>query len=459
MNLVTRGIRNAFRNAVRTLSIVIILGLSIGLALCMIIARQAVSDKIANVKSSVGTTITVSPAGSQGFEGGGNPLTNDQVKTVASITNVSSVLATLRDRLTSSDTNLVSSIDAGSLGRRNAGSSGVGFQFAGRLRGDPNSDGSVMRTFTPPVEVTGTNSLALASVYGGNKVTYTSGAALDPTKDADVAVVGKNLATKNNLSVGSTFTAYSTSIKVVGIYDTGTEFSNNGVIMALPTVQRLSSQTNDVTAMTATVNSIDNVSSVAGAIKGKLGSAADVVSDQQTTQAAVVPLENVKTIATYSLMAALIAGAVIILLTMVMIVRERRREIGVVKAIGSSNLATMIQFMVESMTLTLIGLIVGLIIAVAASSPITNALVQTSSSNSSSLGQQARPAGGSRGFGTNLTGGITNARRSLKSIKTPLGWSLIGEGVIAALVIAIVGSAVPAYFISRVRPSEVMRAE
>ena len=77
MNPVSRGIRNAFRNSIRTFSIVIILGLSVGLALSMLVARQAVQEKINTVKTSIGNTVSIAPAGVQGFQGGGEPLTND----------------------------------------------------------------------------------------------------------------------------------------------------------------------------------------------------------------------------------------------------------------------------------------------------------------------------------------------------------------------------------------------
>lgn len=456
MNTVSRGIRNAFRNGIRTFSIVVILGLSIGLALSMLVARQAVNDKITSVKSSIGNTIAVSPAGARGFEGGGTPLTSTQATTVSAISHVSSVTATLSDRLTSTTTNLVSSVEAGALGQRNASNSGVQFQAPPQSDSSSSSSSSSTsetRTFTPPVTVTGVNDLSKASVYGGSSVTYTSGAALDPTQNKNVAVVGKSLADKNSLSVGSTFTMYGTTMTVVGIYDTGTSFSNNGLIVALSTLQGLSSQTGEVTSMTVTVDSIDNVDTTVAAIKTSLGTAADVTSEQAAAATAVAPLENVKTIATYSLIGALVAGAVIVLLTMVMIVRERRREIGVVKAIGSSNASTMIQFMVESTTLTIMGLIVGLGFAVAAAAPITSALVDTSTSSASSTSsQQAGPGRGMRVAARGLGQSVQAVQASMKP-------EVILYGVGAALLIAIVGSAVPAYAISRVRPSEVMRTE
>jgi putative ABC transport system permease protein len=465
MNVVTRGIRNAFRNAIRTFSIVVILGLSVGLALAMLVARQAVNQKIASVKSSIGNTISVSPAGSRGFEGGGEPLTTDQIKKVSSLANVSSVLETLSDRLTTSDTNLQSAIEAGSLGQRASGNNGTGFTappegFSGE-RSESSSDGSgsstVTRTFTPPVTVTGVNSLAAASTYGGSTVSYTSGVPIDPTKDANIAVIGKALADKNNLKVGSTFTAYNTTITVKGIYDTGNTFSNGGLIMPLTTVQRLSGQTNDVNSATVTVNSVDNIDGVVTAVKSALGSSADVVSNQDTAKEAIAPLENVKSISMFSLIGALVAGAVIILLTMTMIVRERRREIGVMKAIGASNLKTMFQFVTESITLTVLGLAVGLAIGIAAANPITKMLVNNSSSSSTASQTAAGPGvgairGGFRRLGSENT---TN----IKNIETSVGWDIIGYGVGAAFAIAIVGSALPALFISKIRPAEVMRAE
>src|SRR5580698_8144994 len=100
MNVVSRGIRNAFRNVIRTFSIVVILGLSIGLSLAMLVAHQAVGEKIKAVKSSVGNTVSISPAGSRGFEGGGNPLTEQQLNGIKSMAHVVSIEESLSDRLT-----------------------------------------------------------------------------------------------------------------------------------------------------------------------------------------------------------------------------------------------------------------------------------------------------------------------------------------------------------------------
>jgi putative ABC transport system permease protein len=435
------------------------------LALAMLVARQSVQDKITSVKSSIGNTVSIAPAGAQGFQGGGEPLTADSLAKVTQVSNVTKVTQTLSDRLTTETTNLVSSIDPGTLGKRAGGNSGVGFSQgpSNDTGGRPPQAGTstgpqVTRTFTPPVIVTGTNDTTTASAYGGDKVTFTSGSAIDASKDEDKAVLGKALAEKNKLSVGSTFTAYGKPITVAGIYDTGNSFANNGVIMSISSLQRLSSQVGSVTAATATINNIDNLDSAVTSIKSALGSTADVTSNQDTAKQAIAPLESVKTISTFSLIGAVAAGAVIILLTMVMIVRERRREIGVYKAIGASNLKIMFQFMTEAVTLTVLGLAAGLIIGIAAASPVTNVLVKNSNSSTSQTTQGPVRLAGAGGPGR-IFSTSSSALTSARDIQASVGWSILGYGAVTAFLIAIIGSAIPSLLISKVRPAEVMRAE
>lgn len=447
MNVISRGIRNAFRNTIRTASIVTILGLSIGLSLAMLVAHQAVGDKITSVKASVGNTVSISPAGARGFEGGGNALTAAQLSKVKSLDHVTSVTESLSDRLTTDNTNLQSAVDAGSLGRRFA-------QNDGGLRIAAPADGSqpgTITTFTPPVTVNGTtNPTDLSSGFGGGGTfTLKSGKVFNGTSSDNVALVGTTLASKNNLKVGSTFTAYGQTITVAGIFDAGNTFSNNQVIMPLATAQTLSAQPGAITSATVKVDSISNVASVTSAAEKQLGSAADVTNAAEEAQNTIKPLENIQTISLYSLIGAIGAGAIIILLTMVMIVRERRREIGVIKAIGASNVKVVGQFSVEAVTLTVLGAFIGIMLGVAAANPITNLLV-TNSSNSVQGGRMMAAPG--RGFG----GGFG---RSLSNIHAAVGWDIILYGLGAAIVIAIIGSALASFFIAKIRPAEVMRVE
>jgi putative ABC transport system permease protein len=430
----------------------------------MLVARQAVSSKINSVNANVGTDVTISPAGFRGFTGGGSPLTQAQLNSIPNMAHVVAMSESLNDRLTSSNTNLVSSISAGTLGARFSQNSGGGFV-----------GGSLNATFTPPVTVTGTTDPTnLSNTTGGGTFKLTSGSVFDSKSSADVALVGSDLAAKNNLKTGSTFTAYGTTVTVSGIFDAGNTFSNSQLIMPLATLQTLSSQPGDLTSAVAQVDNLNNVKSVSDAISKQLGSSADVTDSIQQAQSTIAPLNNIRTITLYSLIGALVAGAVIIFLIMIMIVRERRREIGVLKAIGASNVSVMLQFMSEAITLTLLGAIIGILIGVAAANPITKLLVTNESSQSSSEVQgfsghfsQANGRGFSFSGGGNAPISITNGthgsfrgiRNSLSNIQAVVGWSIVVYGILSAIVIAIIGSAAASILIAKVRPAEVMRSE
>jgi putative ABC transport system permease protein len=143
-----------------------------------------------------------------------------------------------------------------------------------------------------------------------------------------------------------------------------------------------------------------------------------------------------------------------------MFVRERRREIGVLKAIGSSNIKIVSQFTVESLVLTLLSSIIGMALGFAFSNPVLKVLVTNSESSTTAGqgggGQFARGAGG---LAARFGGGISSAGNTLRDIHAGVGLNVILYGLLAAVVIAIIGSAIPSFFIAKVRPAEVMRAE
>jgi len=486
MSVFSRGVRNAFRNSIRTFSIVVILGLSIAMALAMLLARDAVKTRIASVESSIGNVITISPAGLRGFQGGGEPLTDDQLNKVASMPHVVGMTKTLQDRLTAQDTNLQSSLQLGSLGRRfgrqdaqdaqgGGGEGGGGGGFGGLFGGGAGAaggaggagGGGLPTNFTAPVIVVGTTDPTTLQSVASGKVTLTQGSVFSADSDEDKALLGTALATKNNLAVGSTFTAYNETITVSGLFSTGNTFGDSTAVLPLKTLQRLSGQANDVTAAVVQVDSINNVDVAETAIKAALGTSADVVSQQDTSQQALGPLDNIKSISSFSLTGAVVAGAAIIFLTMLMIVRERRREIAVLKAIGAPNRKVVSQFIFESLTFTALAGVVGVVGGVVAANPITRLLVNTNDNTTTAAAGRQFGGGGGGGGGAALRQagralGRLAARPSalnLNTIRASVGWNVFLYGLLAALVIAVVGAAIPAYLISRIRPAEVLRGE
>lgn len=462
MNPLTRGVRNTFRNGIRAFSIIAILAVIIGLALAMLIARGAVNDKIASVKSSIGNTITVSPAGVRGFEGGGTPLTSADVAKIAATAHVASTVSTLSARLSSTDTNLTSALPTGPAGEQPAtDNTGAGTTDTT----GPSTTTDVTETaqrfggFTPSIQVTGTTDFSSVGDIG--TVTLASGSQIDAAGSANEALVGQELATANNLTVGSTFTMYGQTVTVKGIMNTAkNRFAGNAIIVPLKTLQTLASEAGEVTSVIVTVDSIDNEAATVSALQSSLGSSADVVSSQTQAANAVEPLQSIANLSVFVLIASVLVGAVVILLIMVMIVRERRREIGVMKAIGAGNGTVSLQFMVEAVTMTVIAGVAGIILAVVAAGPITNALVTNASTSSSAAGVPGAMGRAGRAFrGGGFGRAFGTAATNIRNVTTHIDWTIVLWGMGAALVIAIIGSFVASLWVARIKPAEAVRAE
>jgi putative ABC transport system permease protein len=488
VSVLARSIGNAFRNKVRTAAVVAVLAVAIGLALAMLVANQAVGAKVQELNASVGTVLTVNPAGGQGFEGGGEPLTSAQAATAAAVPNVTGVVGTKALRLrnaaeaaaqtaagtqggpgggqggpggasaTTLTTSLIAAVDAGTLGNRNQAANGS------------TTTQAVPRSL--PITATGTGAEVDST---GKALAITDGTGLGDYAAASTnALLGTTLAEKNGLSVGSTFTINDQTFTVAGLFDSGTTFGNNALYVTLPAAQTLAALPDELSSMIVTVNSMENVDAAQAALQSALGTdKADVTPGQRGLETAVSSLDSVKNISFIAFVAALATAGLIILLIMVMLVRERRREIGVLKAIGAPNRTIGLQFVLEALVLVALGSAVGAAVASFASGGIASALISTNTGTTAATtagrgaavagaaGGAGFPAGGA-GFpgGAGLPGGpLGGASQLLTSVTASASPGVIAAGVAAVFGVAIIGSLVPALLTARIRPIEVLRGE
>jgi putative ABC transport system permease protein len=454
MGALRRGARNAFRNTARTLGVVLIVSITFALALVMLVSHQAASDGVSSVSSSLGTTVIVTPTNFFGFGGSGNALTGTDVQRVAATPHVVSVTSSITERLTNASsssgfggrfggqqgtTSLTSPLTLGALGRRFG-------NFGGFTPPAANTPA--------PVTVVGSTTPLNSSLLQATTATLTKGTLIDGSSSARVADVGSALATKNHLTVGSTFTAYDKTFTVEGIFTTNESQANAALVVPLKTLQTLSG-IDGVTSITATVDNLGNVAAAATSIQSTLGtSVANVTSSQTSTSAVASELSSIKTISLFSLLGAIIAAAAILLMSMLMIVRERRREIGILKAFGSSNAGVVSTFGSEALTITLLSAVLGTVLGLVLANPVLNLLKSSSATTGGRGGFTGGPrfGGGSPNFTAFGTSGLSN-------LHAVLGTNVAVYAVLIAIAVALFGSIVPAYAIAKVRPAEVMRSE
>jgi len=438
---ISRGARNVLRSPVRLALVAAILGTSLMFVATMVALNASAQQRLSSARAQIGTGITISPAGSgQGPSSTGQYITSVQVKTVEGITGVTSVSEFVTTRDTSGTIKSSITIPA------NAPTFGGGF-------------GGGNRVISPSIEgVITSGSLALES---GVTPTLKSGRQLTTADaNANVALTSQALAKANGYTLGSTFSLSGTKVTLVGLFTTGDSFDDNTIVLPLATTQRIY-KINGVTRLTAYADSDTDVAAVVSRLQKALGSGLDVVSQSQAYTDTLNALRSAQQTIQTTLIVSAITAALIIIFAVFLIVRERTQEIGLLRAIGASHLQIVSQFVVETLTLGITAAIAAtILIALFAGTIAKQFPISTGGSLARGAGRVftrggnfTPPAGGfgGGGFGGRLGAAAT---QTLSAGLTPTTLLLVfGLGV----GLAIIASAIPAWYVARVRPAEALR--
>lgn len=186
-------------------------------------------------------------------------------------------------------------------------------------------------------------------------------------------LVGEGAARVLHTSPGSTLAVAGRRFPVAGIYRSGISLEDAGVVLPLATTQQLSHRPDEVSMVAVSIapgypersveRAVDRAVPGTAAL-GDPGELARVDTNSRTiTKAAIIIT-----------VLALLLGAVVVLNTMAMAVIERRREFGVLVAIGWSRLAVTRLILGETMAVSLAGAAIGLGLGAAASELVVRAL-------------------------------------------------------------------------------------
>lgn len=411
----------------------VILAVSVGLALIMLTVHGASENQLSSIGEEIGTEITIRPAGVFGMMGGGEPLNEEDMDKLYDIPHVISVQKSTQTQYTGDV--LESAIDAGTLGRR-----GQGF----------NDGGSTM-SFTMPIIIMGFDPATEDPVLMGDAhIEIVGGRYFNVEEiDADVVVAGEALAEKNGLEVGSTVDIEGLSVKVVGVYESGQVFGDNMLVMPIDTVQRVF-DLDGVTSATVVVDYVDNVDGVADAIREIFDEdTADIVATNDIYERINEPVVNASSTSQIGMIAGFAVAGVVILFSVILMVRQRVKEIGILKAIGASNWRIGLQFSVETLAMSTVAAIIGALITFPLAQKVADLLVTDSTGTTG-------PGGFAPGGGGFFGGGEVTSVAGIDVAVSPEVF-LYALGIAVGL--AVLASIFPTWYISRVKPAEVLRYE
>lgn len=199
--------------------------------------------------------------------------------------------------------------------------------------------------------------------------TYTLEEGRHITPDDSFAVlISKELADKNHLSVGDTITLYSLDtqredvFEIVGIFS-GTEGMSKDAMMAdgipanqgyidMNSYQKMWNETTlELGSLDVYVDSAENVQDVLETIQN-LPEIKDKTftysTDTENFDLISNPLSSIQTMVGTAVVVIAVTGAVIIVLLLVLWTRGRKKEAGILMAVGRSKLEIVLQFLTEN---------------------------------------------------------------------------------------------------------------
>lgn len=292
-------------------------------------------------------------------------------------------------------------------------------------------------------------------------------------------VIEKNLASDNDLKVGSTFAVTTTdeddneisaTLKIVGIYEiettsqVGGMMSNrqnpiNQIYTGLSVAQKLNKSMTKISSATYYLDDPEHID----AFKKQAQSSTKIDfetytldANDQAYQRSVSSLENMETFATIFLWVVLIAGSAILCLILILTVRNRFYEFGVLLSLGQSKIKIILQQLLEVLMIAFLAFILSLGTGKMASHIISDMLINSQQSSQNTVKMNMKDE--------HMEKSKKNESLFDKAIQNPvvaqLGVSLTPQNIFElgeiTMVICVISVILPSVYILRLSPREIL---
>lgn len=292
-------------------------------------------------------------------------------------------------------------------------------------------------------------------------------------KNKKEAIISAQLAKANNLKVGDTLTIKASSldpasqpketlkVTICGIYEDHSEEADASSLIALNTraneifisysTTEDSKVLEDGMAQYDTYFTLRDPKDLAALQKEFLALGLPeyyrVSIDTATYEKIVGPVIGMKNITSAFTIGIIITGAALLTILSILSIRERKYEVGVLRAIGMKKLHVMIGFLFESLFITGFSLLVGLGIASLAAEPIAASVLQEQKTSASTESISYVESG--------IQVSSVDASE-IKELPTSFSSIAIGQIVLISLFLAVVTSASAVIYITRYEPIKIL---
>jgi putative ABC transport system permease protein len=235
-------------------------------------------------------------------------------------------------------------------------------------------------------------------------------------------IIGKTAAQRLNKSIGDTLNISNQTFKIVGTYETGNFQDDQGVVMSLSKLQNLTGDTGEVSLILVKAADGASATDLADTIEQKYPNELSTSTSLSGMDRMNNGLDVINSGSWAVSLLAVIVGGIVVVVTMMKAVSERTREIGVLRAIGWTRQRIMTMILGESLVLSVIAILVGLVVGIG--------VVE-----------------------------IISATNLMRGIEPAFSAYLLLKGIGVALFLGLVGGIYPAYRASRLAPTEALRYE
>ena len=453
MNFIKRGLLSLWAKKGRTLLLCAVFSAILIFVLAGLTIKSAAEKATENAQNSLGATVTLAASREAMFGGGQNdtstsdssstdstserreftstPVKVSDAEKIAALDNVKSYVLVTSGTATAGDgiEPITSSDTTSSLSTADSSQQGPGGMGGGDMGG---------KMQTGDFTITGVSSSADYSSFSDGTAILEDGEALT-ADDAGTnnVLIEETLAESNDLSVGDTFKLTDSdgenevTVTVKGIYSTTESASGiaaqvsmlnpvNTIYSYYTLANTLSGNTDEDTVDSAiyTLSEPSKVTAFTKAAEKVIDTDTyDLTTDDQLYQSMITPLENVSSFAKNIVILVAVAGIIILTLIVMLMIRERRYEIGVLLSMGESRAKMIFQFFTEMFVTMLIALVIATFTGNIVGNVVGNQLLSQETTTSQTdtqtqqgaNNQQGNQNGGPGGGGSGQMGGFNTA--------------------------------------------------